>query len=283
MSDIIGLLAIAGLVLMNGFFVAAEISLVSARRTRIDQLAEEGKYGAIAARHAIKHLDSYIAATQLGITLASLGLGWLGESVVGHLIEQFLIIILPPESAESLSHTLAFPVSFSIVTMLHIVIGELAPKSIAIQYPEGTSIVVAPGTRLFHTVFFPIIWLMNMIGNALVRLIGFTPASGEEAVHSPEELTMLFRASREAGMLQRKDEQLLMRAINFRDIPLENIMKPRVDIAGFPAKISKDKMMKHIAESRHSRYVIYGESLDDVLGNLTYQRLVQSLGSEYEE
>ena len=196
---------------------------------------------------------------------------------IGHLIEGLFLIVLPAESASSLSHTLAFPISFSIVTSLHIVIGELAPKSIALQHPEGTSIFVAPLTRIFHTVFFPIIWLMNYIGNSLLRLIGFVPAPAEATVHSSQELAMLFQASREAGMLQRKEEQLLTRAINFRDISLEEIMKPRVDVVAFPVQISRDELLSVMPEHRHSRYVIYGETIDDVLGILHLKDLFDTL------
>ena len=280
MNTVLGLLAVAGLVLLNAFFVAAEFAFVGARRTRIDQLAAAGHLGAASARHAIQHLDSYIAATQLGITLASLGLGWIGEDAVGHVIEDIFALILPPESAASLSHTLALPVAFAIVTTLHIIFGELAPKSIALQQPEGTSVLVAPLTRVFHTLFFPIIWVMNHIGNSMLRLIGFAPASEDERVHSPQELAMLIRASREAGILQHKEEQLLMRAFNFRDIPLENIMQPRVDVVAFPMQISREELLRRLPQYGHSRYVIYSETIDNVLGILHMKDLFDILAHE---
>ncbi len=280
MNTILGLLAVVGLVLLNAFFVAAEFSLVGARRTRIDQLAAAGHFGAASARHAIQHLDSYIAATQLGITLASLGLGWIGEDAMGHLIEDIFALILSPESAASLSHTLALPVAFAIVTTLHIVFGELAPKSIALQQPEDTSVLVAPLTRVFHTLFFPIIWVMNHIGNSMLRLIGFAPASEETRVHSPQELAMLIHASHEAGVLQHKEEQLLMRAFNFRDIPLEDIMQPRVDVVAFPLHISREELLHRLPQHSHSRYVIYGETIDDVLGILHLKDLFDILARE---
>lgn len=282
MNTLFGLTGVAILVFLNGFFVATEIALVAARHTRINQFVAEGKFGATSARHALKNLDSYIAATQLGITLASLGLGWIGEESVGHLIESMFIVILPSESATSLSHTLALPVAFSIVTMLHIVLGELAPKTIALLQPEVTAVIVAPFTRLFHTLFYPIIWSMNTLGNAIVKLLGFTPASTETQVHSRQELAMLFSASREAGMLQQKEEQLLTRAISFQDIPLEEIMKPRVDVIAFPSGTSLQELLRTMPNHSHSRYVIYKETIDDVLGILHMKDLFDHLarGSE---
>ncbi len=277
MNTIVGLAAVAALVFLNAFFVATEIALVSARRTRIYQLAEQGKFGAESARHAIHHLDSYIAATQLGITLASLGLGWIGEVTVGHMIESLFVILLPAEVAASLSHTLALPVSFTIVTMLHIVFGELAPKSIALLQPELTASVVSPFTRLFHTLFYPVIWTMNLMGNTFVRLIGFEPASAETQVHSRQELAMLFAASREAGMLQHREEQILSRAVSFQAIPLEEIMRPRVDVVAFSVDTSLKTLLQTMPDHRHTRYVIYGESIDDVRGILHMKDLFDLL------
>ena len=284
MNTIVGLLGVAILVFINGFFVATEIALVAARQTRINQLFEEGKFGAASAQHAIKNLDSFIAATQLGITLASLGLGWIGEESVGHLIESLFILILPSDSATSLSHTLALPVAFSIVTMLHIVLGELAPKTIALQQPEITAVIVAPLTRLFHTLFYPVIWSMNLLGNTIVRILGFTPASDEMQVHSRQELAMLFSASREAGMLQQKEEQILTSAIRFQDIPLEEIMKPRVDVIAYPIVTPFPQLLDSLSDHSHSRYVVYGETIDDVLGILHLKDLFDHLakGSERE-
>src|SRR5215216_1601150 len=209
METLLGLLAVFALVFMNGFFVAAEFSFVGARRTRIAQLAQEGNAGARAAQGALQHLDRYIAATQLGITLASLGLGWLGEPAVAHLFEPLFERFLPENVAITLGHTISVVIAFSLVTMLHIVLGELAPKSIALQRPEDVAILVARPTIVFHNIFNPVIRLMNGIGNAVVGLLGFEPAGEHTAVHSPEELEMLVHSSREAGLLQESEEVLL--------------------------------------------------------------------------
>jgi putative hemolysin len=193
--------------LYQRFFCRGRFALVGSRRTRIAQLADEGNAGARAAQDAIAHLDNYIAATQLGITLASLGLGWIGEPAVGHIFESLFEMVLPEDLAYTAGPGAAIAVGFSIVTMLHIVLGELAPKSIALQRPEGTAIVVARPTTWFLRIFRPIIYLMNTVGNAVVRLMGFEPVSGHERVHSAEELGMLVHSAREAGVLEDSEKR----------------------------------------------------------------------------
>jgi putative hemolysin len=277
METILGLIAIALLVGMNGFFVAAEFSLVGARRTRIEQLASEGNAGAVAARDAIDHLDSYIAATQLGITLASLGLGWIGEPAIAHLFEPLLRAVLPAESVETVGHTITVAVAFALVTMLHIVFGELAPKSIALQRPEQTSILVARPTTLFLRLFRPVIRLMNGIGNAVVRMLGFEPASGHNNVHSAEELEMLVASSREAGLLQESEEKLLRRVFDFSDIQVHEIMQPRVDVNGIAADTPLPDILKKIADNHHSRYPVYEDTIDNVTGVLHTKDLLDLL------
>lgn len=277
MNDIIGLLAVAVLVFVNGFFVAAEFALVGARQTRIAQLASEGSGGAKAALDALNHLDSYIAATQLGITLASLGLGWVGEPAVSHLLEPLLHAILPGEVGETLSHTISVAVGFSIVTMLHIIFGELAPKSMALQRPEDISVLVARPTRLFLFVFRPVIMVLNAIGNAVVRLMGFEPASGHAQVHSPEELEMLVRSSREAGLLQESEERLLRRAFDFADLHAYEIMQPRTSVDAFDVNMPLPDLLKSVHTQHHSRYPIYEDTIDRVIGVLHTKDLFDAI------
>lgn len=266
METLLGLVGILLLVFMNGFFVAAEFSFVGARRTRIAQLAQEGSAGAKAAQGALEHLDRYIAATQLGITLASLGLGWIGEPAVAHVFEPLFERFVPEGTALTVAHTLAVVISFSLVTMLHIVLGELAPKSIALQRPEDVAILVARPTILFHNIFRPVIRLMNGIGNAVVRLLGFEPASEHSSVHSPEELEMLVHSSREAGLLQESEEVLLRRVFDFSDIPIVQIMQPRVEVDAVDVDMSLRDLLDHIAAQHHSRYPVFREQIDNVIG-----------------
>lgn len=276
METLLGLVAVFLLVFMNGFFVAAEFSLVGARRTRIAQLAAEGNAGAKSAENAIEHLDSYIAATQLGITLASLGLGWIGEPAVAHLFEP-LLHYLPEDIASTIGHTASVAIAFSLVTMLHIVLGELAPKSIALQRPEQVSVIIARPTTAFLRIFHPIIRIMNGIGNAVVRLLGFEPAGGHSQVHSAEELEMLVQSSREAGLLQEGEERLLRRVFDFGDIHAYQIMKPRVDVDAVDIETPLSELLQMIAAEHHSRYPVYEESIDKVIGVLHTKDLFDEL------
>src|SRR5882724_2449509 len=230
MNTFLGVLSVFLLVATNGFFVAAEFALVGSRRTRITQLASEGSRAAKVAQTAMDHLDSYIAATQLGITLASLGLGWVGEPAVGHLIEPLLDHLIPKESVATVGSAISFAIAFSLVTLLHIVMGELVPKSIALQRPEATALVVVRPVRWFLRLFRPVIRLMNGLGNGIVHLLGFEPSGEHSSVHSAEELEMLVHSSREAGLLQESEEVLLRRVFDFSDITVEEIMQPRVEV-----------------------------------------------------
>ncbi len=268
MDAFLGMLAVFLLVFMNGFFVAGEFALVGSRRTRIAQLAAEGHEGARVADEALKHLDSYIAATQLGITLASLGLGWIGEPAVARLLEPVLEFLLPEKTVEQIGHTVAIVVGFSLVTMLHIVLGELAPKSIALQRPEGTALIISRPTTMFLRIFRPVIYLMNSVGNAVVRLLGFEPAGGHSQVHSAEELEMLVHSSQEAGILQKSEEILLRRVFDFSDISIQEVMQPRVEVDGLPVDIPLRVLLNQVADQHHSRYPVYEEKIDNLVGIL---------------
>jgi CBS domain containing-hemolysin-like protein len=277
MDTLFGLLAVFALVFVNGFFVAAEFGLVGARETRIAQLASEGSAGAKAAQNAIQHLDNYIAATQLGITLASLGLGWIGEPAVGHLFEPLLALFLPAETLHTLGETITVVIAFALVTMLHIVLGELAPKSIALQRPEEVSVFVSRPTAVFLWVFRPVIRVMNGIGNFVVRLLGFQPASGHAQVHSAEELEMLVRSSREAGLLQESEERLLRRVFDFSEIQAMQIMQPRVDVDAIAVDTPLSALLKLVSEQHHSRYPVYEGSIDKVVGVLHTKDLLDAV------
>jgi CBS domain containing-hemolysin-like protein len=268
MSSLLGLLAVFTLVFINGFFVAAEFALVGARRTRIAQLAEEGRGGARAAQKAIEHLDSYIAATQLGITLASLGLGWIGEPAVGHLFEMLFDAVLPAETAHTAGHSVAIAAGFSLVTMLHIVLGELTPKAIALQHPESTSLFVARPITWFLRMFRPVIFLMNRVGNGVVRLLGFQPTSGHERVHSAEELGMLVHSAREAGVLEDSEEEMLQAVFDFGDLHIRDVMQPRVEVGAIAIDTPLPDILQHIAEGHYSRYPVYKDTIDNVVGVL---------------
>jgi putative hemolysin len=277
MESILGVAAVALLVACNGFFVAAEFSLVSARRTRIEQLAQEGNRAAKAARKAMGELDSYIAATQLGITLASLGLGFIGEPAIGHLIERLIPEALIPHEV---SAGLAVAIAFALVTLLHIVLGELVPKSIALQRPESTALVVARPTSWFRTLFRPVIGIMNGIGNGIVKLLGFDPQSGHSNVHSPEELEMLVHSSREAGLLEEKEETLLRRVFDFSDIQIRAVMRPRTEVDALSVELPLPDLCRQISMLHYSRYPVYQGSVDTVIGILNAKDMLDALVKE---
>src|SRR5215207_6247551 len=206
-SSVFGIAAVFVLVLANGFFVATEFAIVAVRRSRLAQLVEEGRAGAAAATAVVGHLDAYIAATQFGITLASLALGWIGEPALAHLLEPALSIVMGG-FAPAAAHGVAIGVAFALITGLHIVIGELAPKGLALQSPEITTLWVARPIQIFHAVFKWPITALNAVGNGTLRLFGFAPASGHEMVHSVEELRLLVTGMQQAGVVDVAEAQI---------------------------------------------------------------------------
>jgi CBS domain containing-hemolysin-like protein len=263
----LGLLAIMLLVLGNGFFVAAEFSLVMVRRTRIDQLIAEGSSTARVVRRALSDPDSYIAATQLGITMTSLGLGWIGEPALAKVIEP-AFAVLGNRIAVATSHSIAFTIAFAVITALHIVLGELAPKTVALQYPERVSLIVARPTELFMTVFWPFIRLLNGMGRAVVQAFGMRAPSGHALVHSEEELKMLVTASQEAGVIEEDEEQMLHRVFGFADLTAGQVMVPRTEMVAIVADASMDGVLQAVARGGHDRYPVYRKDLDNIVGVL---------------
>jgi CBS domain containing-hemolysin-like protein len=276
------LLAVAALVLANGFFVAAEFSLVAVRRTRVEELVREGRPFARLLKRATQQIDAYIAASQLGITMASIGLGWIGEPALAGLFEP-LFRALGLRLAEPAAHTAAVICAFTIITALHVILGELAPKAIALQRPAATSLVVVQPLAIFLRVFQPFIWAMNAVGLAVVRALGFRPPREAEIVHSEEEIRMLVRASSEAGILAREEQAMVHRALSFSDLRGNQVMVPRTEIAALPMRVAKAELLEVVAAHEFTRYPVYRESLDDVVGILNVKDLLpvlEELGSE---
>lgn len=272
------LLAVMALVLANGFFVAAEFAIISVRKTRIDQLLAEGSRMARPVRRALDSPDQYIAATQLGITMASLGLGWIGEPALAGLIEP-LLVWMPATLSAATSHTIAVAIAFIIITALHIVLGELAPKTVALQYPEKTSLLVAKPTELFLRVFRPFIRVLNGMGWAVVRMFGMKAASGHGMVHSQEELKMLVTASQEAGVLEEDEEQMLHRVFHFAEYAAAEMMVPRTEMAAVRAEATISEVVDLVWRGRHSSLPVYRGELDDIVGIMLVPDLVRALGS----
>jgi putative hemolysin len=263
-------------VLANGFFVATEFSTVAVRRSRIEQLFQEGHPGAANARDVVGHLDAYIAATQLGITLSSLALGWIGEPALAHLLEPGMAILVGP-LAPAAAHGVAIAVAFAIITMLHIVLGELAPKGLALQYPEGTILWVARPIKLFYALFrWPVI-VLNGIGNGTLRLFGLRPASGHEMVHSVEELRLLVTGMQQAGVVEASEARIAARAFSFADLTAGGLMTPRTEVDALPVSASREDLEAYADGGRHARVPVYEGSLDNVVGVLHQRDLFRAL------
>ena len=262
--DLVGLVAIAVLVLSNGFFVAAEFSLVTVRRTRIAELVESGNASALAVQKAMENPDRIIAATQLGITLSSLALGWIGEPALSHLLAP-LVELFPPAVQSGLSHTISAVLAFTIITFLHVVVGELAPKSIALQDPERTSLAIAGPTLFTERLFKPAIWALNGAGNALLRLVGIQPASGHQLVHSVEELKMLVTASAKEGVFHEDETEMLYKVFNFGELIVRQVMIPRTEVIAVEADAHLNDIIALVTQSTYTKFPIFDNDLDNIV------------------
>ncbi len=274
-ADLLRLVAVIILVLMNGFFVAAEFALVSVRGTRIAELVAKGNKSAHWAAKALEHPDQVIAATQLGITLASLGLGWIGEPALSHLLQP-LIELLPGDLQSGASHSIAVGLAFSIITFLHVVVGELMPKSIALQNPEATSLWVARPTLWTEWLFKPFIWALNGTGNTLLKMIGVNPAAGHELAHSVEELKMIVTASAKEGVMESEEQEMLHAIFDFGELLVRRVMIPRTEISAFEADICLEEAIELAIHSSFTKFPIYDDDLDNIIGIVHIKDLLRA-------
>ena len=258
--------AVLALVLLNGFFVAAEFALVGARRSKLQEMTDAGDRLSKLALKALDHLDRYISATQLGITMASLALGWVGEPVVAAMIDLLLgqFGIAPGPGA---THTAAgIAVGFAVITFLHVVYGELAPKTVALLMPERLSGWVALPLMLFAKIMTPFIMVLNGTANASLRLFGVKPMSEARHVHSPEELRMLVMLARAHGTLDESDSAMLAGVFDFHEKKVQDVMRPRTEMVALSIDANEAEVRATLERERYSRYPVYQESLDDVVG-----------------
>ncbi|WP_112806120.1 hemolysin family protein [Ensifer sp.] len=274
--DYLGILAVFLLVAANGFFVAAEFSLVSVRRSRVTELVAQRRMNAGALQHAVDNLDANLAATQLGITISSLALGWVGEPALAHLIEP-LLNVLPMGWASFGSHAIAVAISFIIITALHIVLGELAPKSLALQRSEGTALAVVRPLGLFLFLLRPAILSLNGLGNLVLRLVGLRPGTGEASMHSPTELKLLVAESQEAGLLDVAQQELVERIFNIGDRRISDFMTPRMEIDWIDADDTREEILRTIRDCRHEQLLIGRGGIDYPLGMVLKKDLLDQL------
>ncbi|WP_254769191.1 hemolysin family protein [Salinilacihabitans rarus] len=262
------------LVFLNGFFVAAEFAFVRIRSTTVETLVEEGRPGATVLQEAVDNLDDYLAVTQLGITISSLGLGWIGEPAVAALIEAALGPVLP----ESAIHLAAFGIGFGTITFLHVVFGELAPKTIAIQEAERISLLVAAPMKGFYYLFVPGIVVFNGTANYFTRLIGVSPASETEETLSEEEIRMVLSRSGRQGEVDAEEVEMIERVFELDDTTARAVMIPRPDVVSVPADATLSELRAVVAEEGHTRYPVVGED-EEVVGLVDVKDVLLALDS----
>jgi CBS domain containing-hemolysin-like protein len=271
------LLAALFLVVLNGLFVAAEFAFTKLRATRVQEMVQEGKASAGIIKEATGNLDAYLAVCQVGITIASLGLGALGEPAVATLIDPLLAPLVP----ESVVHTVAFVIAFSIITFLHVVFGELASKSVAIAKPEGTSQFVAPLMRFFYLLFFPLTIIFNGTANFFVRAFGIPPASEIEERHSEEELRMLVGQSSKQGFLEEDEEARVKAIFELDEKVAREAMVPRPYVVTLQAATPLRELVSFTAAENHTRYPVYeSESPDRIIGVVHVKDVLRTVEAE---
>ncbi|HSH19054.1 MAG TPA: hemolysin family protein [Draconibacterium sp.] len=255
------------LVFFNGFFVAAEFAIVKVRSSQLEIKVKEGNRVAILSKHIVSHLDGYLAATQLGITLASLGLGWIGEPVVSKIIIN-LMEIGGFDANPELAHKIALPVAFLIITILHIVFGELAPKSLAIQRSEKTTLFIAYPLQFFFVIFRPFIWVLNGIANFILKGIGIKTVHGSD-VHSSEELKYLVQEGQKSGEIDDAEYKIIKNAFGFSEQTAKQVMVPRTQVFAIDINNFDESTIEKIIEESYSRIPCYNENLDNIIGVLS--------------
>lgn len=262
---LIGLAAALVCIALNAFFVAAEFAFVSIRPTWADEMVQRGRPGAITVKRAVDNLDEVIAATQLGITIASIALGWLGEPALARLFEPLLVKILPVWH-HAAAHTIATICAFTGITFMHVVLGELAPKAVALGTPERVALLVARPLLLFGAFFRPVIWSMNHAGAWVVRVIGLAPAEGHQRLHSVRELKALVTESQGAGDLDPTQAAVVHRALSLTDRRVGDVMVPRARALSLDLEMTEDELLDAAYKSQHSRMPVFSRAESRFVG-----------------
>jgi len=265
MTFALQMLALVGLVVANAFFVAAEYGLVTSRRTRILELQHEGNRRARQVMKITGNPPRFIAAMQLGVTMTSLGIGALGEQVLAHKFDSFMASVL------------AVIVALLIVTYLHVVIGELVPKGIALGHPERTALAVSAPVRAFFTIFAPLVWLLQESSSFLLRALGLQPPGAEHEAHSEAELRMLLSSSAEQGEIEHEEQEMLYKVFDFADKEVADVMVPRPEVVAISIALPAEEALKAVLDSPYTRYPIYRDSLDDIVGVLHIRDLIEAM------
>lgn len=260
----INIFIILFLLFVNAFFVAAEFSLVKVRKTRLEQLCNEGNSNAKKALKLVNDVNRMLAAAQLGVTIASIALGWVAESTIVQIIEPF-INIFTHSAGKMSAHIIAVPISFILVTYFHVLLGEQLPKCISLRHPETLSLLIATPMDMFITLFKPFVWLLEVSGN---KILAACHANSEDAslVHSTEELDMLVDASYNEGVLNETEAEMLHNMFKFSDLMAKQVMIPRTDMVCIPNDISYKELTKETLGNQYTRYPVYEDNIDKILG-----------------
>ncbi|MFE8702958.1 hemolysin family protein [Cytobacillus sp. FJAT-54145] len=269
--DILNLVLVAILIGLTAFFVATEFAIVKVRNSRIDQLLEEDRRGAKAAKHVTTHLDEYLSACQLGITITALGLGWLGEPTVERLLHP---VFEHFELSESLTHVFSFGIAFAAITFLHVVVGELAPKTVAIQKAEEVTLLFSKPIIWFYRLMYPFIWLLNGSARILVGFFGLRPASEHENSHSEEELRLILSESYESGEINQSELTYVNNIFEFDNRIAKEIMVPRTEIVSFSVDNSIDEIFEIIKEEKYTRYPVVNGDKDNIEGVVNIKEIL---------
>lgn len=265
-------------VFLNAFFVLSEFAIVKIRKSKLEELVNDGVKNAKLALNITNSLDSYLSATQLGITISSLALGWIGEPAVAGLIEAPVVMILG-ESSVAL-HSISFIISFTLVTLLHVVLGELVPKSIAIAKPEKSVLLIAQPLHAFWVMFSPFIKIFDVLAQGILKLIGIKPAGGGEVAHSEEEIRFIVGESLKGGVLDSVETEIIKNAIDFSDTVAKEVMTPRKNMVCLNKQKSYEENYKRVLESKFTRFPYVDGSKDSVLGMVHIRDIIQQDGEK---
>ncbi len=265
------------LIILTAFFVATEFAIVKVRQSRIDQLIAEGKTSAIAAKRVTTHLDEYLSACQLGITVTALGIGMVGESTFAFILHPFFEWV---GIGTEYIHIFKIAAAFAIATFLHVVVGELAPKTIAIQKAEAITLAFSKPIMIFYKILYPFIWFLNGSARLLIRFLGMKPASEHELSHTEEELRILLDESYKSGEINDNELNYVNNIFEFDDRIAREIMVPRTEISGFEIDTSFRDVVNHVSEERYTRYPIYEGDRDNILGFLNIKEFL-TLGMKH--
>ena len=266
------------LVALNGLFVAAEFGFVKIRATQVERLVQENKAMAGLVKDATRRLDAYLSVCQLGITISSLGLGWIGEPAFAHILQPILEPLGIPQGSV---HIIAFALAFGTITFLHVVFGELAPKSVAIANAEGTSLFVAPFMRFFYYLFLPGIYVFNGTANAVVRLFGVPAASQTEETHSEEEVRIIIEQSARRGILDPDEKDMLEAVFEMEERRAREVMIPRPDVVSLPAGMPLAELFSTTAEGKHTRYPVHeDDSPERIVGAVHIRDVMNAVAAK---